>query len=1012
MPPRPSASRRNAQGLARRLPSPLAGRAVELQALTALLADADAGHGGTMFVVGESGVGKTRLANAIVDRAGERGFTVAIGRAYPVETGIPYAVFSDAMVPMLRTIEPSVLTLLTRGGTSDLVQLFPALDTTTRTSTTPRGDPAELKARLLWNFAQFLSRYSAKRPLLVVLENLQWADSASLEMLHFAARQIGGDRALIVGTHNDPDHRVNSALRATEQSLRNLGNAQRLRLGPFSVEATSELIERMFDIDAARVAEFAERLHRWTGGNPFFIDEAIKALVDGGQLREAHGGWIGWDVEELRVPSTIRDAVLTRLADLSPEARALADIAAVLGTRATHDELAAASSLDEDVLVGVVDELRAVDVLTERQDGDEIVYDFSHPLLQETLYSELGLARARTLHGAIAEALEQLHGPRAMAHSGELAFHYARGDTRRLAAKAIQYLRAAGRDASAKYANREAADYLNAALTIAEQDFSETSHELVTELARVRQRLGDYSGALALWERALAAATNANELPRVASIQRSIGLAHYWSGAFEEALSHYEAALDAARRAGDRPLEARVLIPKASCLQAIGRSDEARLAVMRCLELATELNDDALLARVHRALLLLYVWTGPAAKAQEHGQRAIAIAEASGQRTVAWSAHWALAMLAGLTGNAEDVRRHLGDAQRIAEELRSPLLRVWTAEVEIEYAAGMGEWDHAVALAERTIEVARSLGQRTLLPRLLVWLGLLYFGRGDVERGKACVDEAWDLSGASDSKNRVRDVHTIVPAHIGRAAYHLTIRDYPQAIRIGEQGLRIADQSGNVVWAIHRLMPVIAEASLWASDMDRASAIATRMRRESTALGQRLGLAWADACDACVELLHGDPARAVSLLRGAIAGLEAIPFVPDVARLRRQLARALAETGDRDGATRELRAAHEVFAHLGAESELDATREQLRELGARPPTRSMTQGVAGLTGRELEIVRLVAARRSNKEIGAMLGISARTASTHLSNIFIKLGVDSRGELADRAREAGLLEVSS
>ncbi|HEV8497363.1 MAG TPA: AAA family ATPase, partial [Gemmatimonadaceae bacterium] len=463
MSPRPSASRRNAQGSARRLPSPLAGRAVELQALSGLLADADAGRGGTMFVVGESGVGKTRLASAIVDRATERGFTVAIGRAYPVETGIPYAVFSDAMVPMLRTIEPSVLTLLTRGGTSDLIQLFPALDTTTRTSTTPRGDPAELKARLLWNFAQFVSRYSAKRPLLIVLENLQWADSASLEMLHFAARQIAGDRVLIVGTHNDPDHRVNSALRATEQSLRNLGNAQRLRLGPFSVEATSELLERMFDIDATRVAEFAERLHRWTGGNPFFIDEAIKALVDGGQLREAHGGWIGWDVEELRVPSTIRDAVLTRLADLSPEARALADIAAVLGTRATHDELAAASSLDEDALVGVVDELRAVDVLTERQDGDEIVYDFSHPLLQETLYSELGLARARTLHGAIAEALERLHGPRAMAHAGELAFHYARGDTRRLAAKAIQYLRAAGRDASAKYANREAADYLNAA---------------------------------------------------------------------------------------------------------------------------------------------------------------------------------------------------------------------------------------------------------------------------------------------------------------------------------------------------------------------------------------------------------------------------------------------------------------------------------------------------------------------------------------------------------------------
>src|SRR6185436_19270638 len=208
---------------------------------------------------------------------------------------------------------------------------------------------------------------------------------------------------------------------------------------------------------------------------------------------------------------------------------------------------------------------------------------------------------------------------------------------------------------------------------------------------------------------------------------------------------------------------------------------------------------------------------------------------------------------------------------------------------------------------------------------------------------------------------------------------------------------------------LHRLVPVVAEASLWANDIKRAKVLAARMRRDSNALGQRLGLAWADACDALVEMLHGERKRAVSLLEGAAEALEAIPYVSDAARLRRQLARALAETGDREGATRELRRAHEVFAHLGAERELDATREQLRELGARPPSRSSTSGIAGLTGRELEIVRLVAARRSNKEIGATLEISARTVRTHLSNIFSKLGVESRGELADKAREAGLLD---
>jgi ATP/maltotriose-dependent transcriptional regulator MalT len=549
-------------------------------------------------------------------------------------------------------------------------------------------------------------------------------------------------------------------------------------------------------------------------------------------------------------------------------------------------------------------------------------------------------------------------------------------------------------------------------LEIADQDPTEPAHELVSDLARVRQRLGDYPGALALWQRALDAARQSGDIARVASIERSIGLARYWSGAFGEALAHYDAAIEAAQQAGDRPLEARVLIAKASCLQAIGKTGESGNEIEAALAIATTLGDEGLLARVHRALVLLYLWRGPAAKARENGRQAILLAEVSGQRAVAWSAHWALAMLGGLTGKSDEIRRHLAEAHRIADELRSPLFRLWTSEVEIEYAAGMGDWDHAVALAERTTDVARSLGQRTLLPRVLVWLGLLYLGRGDVVRGKACVDEAWELSSSGDASGTVRDVFAVVPAHVGRAAYHLSMGHYADAIRVGERGLKIADRSGHVVWAIHRLMPVIAEASLWASDLKRVRLIAERMRRESAALGQLLGLAWADACDAMVEMLTGDKERAVALLRGAAEALEAIPFVPDAARVRRQLARALAETGDREGAMRELRRAHEVFAHLGAQRELDGTREQLRELGARPPTRATTHGVAGLTGRELEIIRLVAARRSNKEIGAVLGISARTASTHLSNIFAKLGVDSRGALADLAREAGLLEATA
>jgi DNA-binding CsgD family transcriptional regulator len=169
-------------------------------------------------------------------------------------------------------------------------------------------------------------------------------------------------------------------------------------------------------------------------------------------------------------------------------------------------------------------------------------------------------------------------------------------------------------------------------------------------------------------------------------------------------------------------------------------------------------------------------------------------------------------------------------------------------------------------------------------------------------------------------------------------------------------------------------------------------------------MGHALGIAWATASDALVARLRDhDLTRASELLRSAADQLDAVPFVFDAARIRRNLAHLLKELGDRDEATRELRRAHEVFARLGAEKELSAAREQLRELGARPPARVVADGAGSLTGREREIARLVAARKSNKEIGRALGISSRTVSTHLSNVFAKLGVESRGELTDRVR---------
>ncbi|HEX2721549.1 MAG TPA: LuxR C-terminal-related transcriptional regulator, partial [Gemmatimonadaceae bacterium] len=722
-------------------------------------------------------------------------------------------------------------------------------------------------------------------------------------------------------------------------------------------------------------------------------------------LREENGQWAGWEVESLQLPPNVRDAVAARMARLSTAARDVANIAAVAGARLTFDQLAALSPLGDEKLAAAFDELCAHRVLEEVQGPAGTAYDFAHPILQQVTYSALGPARARLLHATVAESLESFYGKRAADHAGELAFHFTRSGT--LAPKAVFYLSQAGRTALAAYANREAAAFLSSALHQLDtaDDPTVDQDEIVRGLARARQRLGDYDGALALWSTARAAAALGNDDDTLATIEHRMGLACYWSGRFDDALEHYAAGLDAAERVKDRAIVVRLHLAKATCLQELGRLDSSKAEVESALKAAEQAGSQAMLARAHRALLLLYAWTGPADVALAHGNKALSFAEASGEKMLEWTAHWGMGLLAGLTGKASEVLAHIRHCERLEEQLRSPLLPLWTAELSLQYASWMGDWDAGLALGERTIALARSLQQATLVPRLLVWTGLIYLWRHELERARAYFEEAWELSEAATATEHRLDVPSVVPAHMGLAAYHLETGNYAEAIRIGEAGRELADKLGYIAWTLQWLLPVVGEAALWHREFARAESHSERMRRDAKRLSNPVALALADACDGMLLLFRDEnPSRAIPLLKAAIDSLESIPL-PDVAsRIRRPLSFAMKDAGDREGAVRELRKAHEIFARLGAAGQLDNVRTELRKLGARPPARIVAEGMAGLTGRELEIARMVARRKSNKEIGAELDISARTVSTHLSNIFTKVGVTSRGELADYVRE--------
>ena len=480
-------------------------------------------------------------------------------------------------------------------------------------------------------------------------------------------------------------------------------------------------------------------------------------------------------------------------------------------------------------------------------------------------------------------------------------------------------------------------------------------------------------------------------------------MAHFWCGRYADAMGHLDAGLAAAERSEDRASEVRLRIAKAAVLQELGRGAEAMQTLTPALPLAETLRVPALLARTHRALALLHLWVGPPDRSRHHAEQAMSLARQIGDTSIEFWARWALAVLVGMRGDTVQMGDAIDSrecARRTRRALRCCVSGPPTLSMELAYFRG--EWDRGIAIGNKAIALARSLNQRTILPRLMVWTSQIHLGRGQLDEAKELLDEAIEASGINDPGSTM-DVHQVVPVYIGWAYYLVGLGDYDEAIEMAEKGAEIAEGTGYTLWAMHRLLPILAEAYLWAGEIDQAERIGERIREHSNKLDHKLGHAWADACEALVMWKRGDPGGAIAMMRTAAEALDEIPMLWDAARIRRQMAGRMAEAGDPEGALAELKRVHEVFVRLGAELELEKARMQFREIGQRPPPKGIGEGLGGLTPRELEVARLVGRRMSNKAIGKELGMATRTASTHLSNIYQKLGISSRGELADLIR---------
>ncbi|HLB46536.1 MAG TPA: AAA family ATPase, partial [Anaerolineales bacterium] len=442
---------------------PLVGRETENAWLGQRWNAAEAGQGSVTLVQGEAGVGKTRLVFELVEQTQGRAFVLA-GGAHASERLLPYHPVVEALraqeSALAKELEAAVTNPDSRWWLAEVALLLPELrERWPQLPTASTQDIGQARLRLLEGLTRCLLALAARQPVLVILDDLHWADEATLAWLEYVTRQVQSARVLIVGTYRSEEE--SPALEQTRLVLAHEGMAQELRLSRLSSEAVAQLIQNMTG-SAGRAINFSRRLYRETEGNPLFLVETLRALFEAGFLRLDAEGWqADWEQAAaesagLPLPATIREAIRARLRRLSETARQVLEAASVVG-RQFDDRVAwQASGRTEGEAVAALEEATRAQLVAEHEGG----YRFTHDKIQEVAYSDLSAGRKRLLHRRVAESLESWQRNRSEA-IGQLAYHYDRAEAWD---RVVPHARAGADRAKQIYASTEALAHYDLAL--------------------------------------------------------------------------------------------------------------------------------------------------------------------------------------------------------------------------------------------------------------------------------------------------------------------------------------------------------------------------------------------------------------------------------------------------------------------------------------------------------------------------------------------------------------------
>lgn len=970
--------------------TPFVGRERELADLAQLLTEAASGRGSLVLIGGDAGVGKSRLAEELARQTADQGFAALTGHSYEGEGTPPYIAFAEVLEAAARTLPEEALRALAAESGSGIARLVPAL-ARLAAGKPPRGLPADDERHVLFNDVRvFLHELAALKPALLVLDDLHWADAPTVLLLRHVARSLDGTRLMIIGTYRDAEVDVLSTsapspISGLLEDLRRLPRASLLRLQPLPEDAVAAMLRSLTGKESPDSVTRA--VYEQTEGNPFFVEEVVNHLLEEGRLLAPDGTWRDDAARpETDVPEGVRRVIGRRLQRVSGEARHVLTTAAVIGRTFDFDLLNAVAGQPAETLLDCLDEAERMRLVMSERETGQARLSFAHELIRQTLLTQISLPRRQGLHLAIVRAIEAAGEP-ADARISDLARHSLLAGPAADREKTIEYLEGAGQHANRTTAYEEAARLYGEALRLLPPGDDARRCELTIKLGESQKRVRDSDEARETFFTAAALARKLGDSQLLC--RAALGVTRSWPtiGLVDEP------AVAVLREALAQPdgvsigLRANLTARLSLQLYYSPDPDEVKALAARAVELARQSGEPVTMARCLQTRHVALWEPQHTAVRLAIANEIIEVAERSGVRLLAlWGRRPRIADLMEM-GETDAALLEFEAYSRLANEIRQPIF-MWQASVRRAmlsiYPGRLAEGERlagdALALGQRAggQNLVAAYGEQMLVtrwlqgrvsemeplaramaanqPQLGLWRAILAFilaetGKETEARAEleALAADGFAALPADDTRPIAVTTGAVACAALGDVAKARVLYDE----LLPSEGHNLVFSEGVVCAG-----PASYYLGILAATFGGLPA-AERHYRDAIAFGERSGgRPWFGLANAAyAEMLF---AR-----RGPGDRKQALELVAEALTAARELG----------------------MAGLQAKAE--------RLLGSHKGTAKAFPD--GLTRREVEVLRLLAAGKSNKEISETLVLSLRTTARHITNIYGKINARNRSE---------------